>query len=597
LVVKGNELDITENGENGTEFSDGEMIFLDFAFQPNDKFDGQFTLNILGNVADKEPLEIEYGRRGAPFFLLSEGGSLDGGGISEDEVFFLFESEERVEIYDFDATYQGESFDLTAFYHTPRYHWKHEGDFFGLVAEATDIGGMDIWNAKAPEGVEFAGKGKLEGLKIIAGPEVYWGANPKVVLKYQKTFGKTEWAFMHSEDLARRDQGTGASGATTRKTRQTTLYAKRTFADDIVLEVGGLLSAGEKVDDAYTRYDGQNVILDEIEFEDTLGFRAKLTFPLFGTKSYIATYHAGLVADGGAVLRDFGVTDPTALPYSSQGNKQEYEAGMMINFGDFMLYPRVMYRDNLDHANPFIEPSIGGGVLEPGISPRDTDSDPFAVLGNREARSAEVFLTYDPTGASFFYDWDNEWAEDAKFAFNIGGNYTEYPTFTDAHLFFFNPTRRNVSFGQGLPSEDVWSASSRMVFNPSGRSRYILNLKTGYQQSTGNPDGGTRKFHEFNAKAVLGNKHVISGYFKKDAWGPYDFQRQFNVTFPEQYKLDYQVFLDGGANQFRTISNGSTSVGIRALYRTNDPNAVVPSGFEEQGEYIFQTVAYFTYRF
>ncbi len=596
-VVKGTELDVTADGENGTTFSDGEMMFLDFAFQPNEKLNGQFTLNILGNVADKEPLEIEYGRRGAPIFLLSRGGSLDDGQLTEEEVFFAFEGEQRVEIYDFDATYEGDNFDLTAFYHTPRYHWKDEGDFFGLVLEATDIDGMDIWNTKAPEGVEFAGKGKLDGLKVIAGPEVYWGANPKIVVKYQKTIGKIEWAFMHSEDLARRNQGTGASGATERQTRQTTLYAKRSFANDITLELGGLISAGERVDDVYTRRDGQNVVLDQIDFEDTLGFRAKLSFPLFGTKSYIATYHAGLVADGGAVRKDFGVLDPTALPYSSQGNKQEYEAGMMVNFGNFMIYPRVMYRDNLVHANPFIEPFIIGGVLSPGISPRDTDKDPFAVLGNREARSAEVFLTYDPTGESFFYNWDNEWAEDAKFAFNIGGNYTEYPTFTDANLFFFNATRSNASFGQGLPSENVWSASTRMVFNPNTRARYIVNLKAGKQQSTGNPDGGTRKFHELHAKAVLGNKHVISGYFKKDAWGPYDFQRQFNVTFPEQYKLDYQIFLDGGANQSRTVSNGSTSVGLRTLYRTNDPNAIVPSGFEEEGDYIFQTVLYFTYRF
>ena len=597
MVVKGTELDVSRDGENGTEFSDGEMMFLDFAFQPNDKFNGQFTLNILGNVADKEPLEIEYGRRGAPIFLLAEGGSIDEGGPAGEQI-FTFEGRERVEIYDFDATYQGESFDLTAFYHTPRYHWKNEGDFFGLVAEATDIDGMDIWNAKAPEGVEFAGKGKLDGLKIIAGPEVYWGANPKVVLKYQKTIGKIDWAFMHSEDIARRDQATGASGATTRKTRQTTLYASREFANDITLEVGGLMSAGEKVDDQYTRIDAEgNVILDEIEFEDTLGFRAKLSFPLFGTKSYVAAYHAGLVADGGAVLKDFGVSDPTALPYSSQGNKREYEAGMMINFGDFMLYPRVMYRDNLVDANPFIPPSGGGGIINPGLVPRDTDKDPFAVLDNREAKSAEIFLTYDPTGDSFFYDWDNEWAEDAKFAFNIGGNYTEYPTFTDANLFYFNPIRANASFGVGLPSEDVWSISSRMVFNPNNRAKYIIKLQSGFQQSTGNPTGGTRKFYEFHGKTIFCDKHMISGYFKKDAWGPYDFQRQFNVTFPEQYKIDYQVFLDGGANQFRSISNGSTSVGIRALYRTNDPDAIVPSGFEEQGEYIFQIVAYFTYRF
>lgn len=44
-------------------------------------------------------------------------------------------------------------------------------------------------------------------------------------------------------------------------------------------------------------------------------------------------------------------------------NKQEYEAGMILRFGNMMLYLRVMYRDNLMHANPFIEPSIWGGVL------------------------------------------------------------------------------------------------------------------------------------------------------------------------------------------------------------------------------------------
>jgi beta-galactosidase len=597
MVVKGQEIDITENGENGTEFSDGQMLFLDLGFQPADNFDGQLTINILGNVADKEPLEIEYGRRGLPFSIKAESNDevIEGAGNANGT--YVFESEARVEIYDFDATYQGDNFDLTAFYHTPRYHWKNEGDFFGLVREATDIAGMDIWNAKAPEGVEFAGKGKLDGLKIIAGPEVYWGANPKVVLKYEKTIGKIDWAFMHAEDLARRDQGTGAAGATERKTRQTTLYAKRDFANEITLEVGGLMSAVEKVDDSYTRWDGQNVILDQIDFEDTLGFRAKLSFPLFGTRSYVSTYHAGLVADGGDVLKDFGISDPTGLPYSSQGNKREVEAGMMINFGDFMVYPRAMYRDNLVDANPFIPPSINGGILNPGTQPRDTDKDPFAVLGNREARSAEVFLTYDPTGASFFYDWDNEWKEDAKFAFNIGGNYTEYPTFTDAYLFYFLPGRRNASFGEGLPSEYVWSVSSRMVFNPNYRAKYILNLKSGKQQSTGNPNGGTRKFHEIHGKAVWANTHVLSGYFKKDAWGPYDFQRQFNVTFPEQYKIDYQYFFDGGANQFIPLAGGTTSVGIRALYRTNDPNAIVPSGYEEQGDYIFQTVAYFTYRF
>ncbi len=604
FVFKGQEQDIDELGEFGDEFSDGQMVFLDLGFQPSRNVSGQMTLNILGNVADKEPLEIQYGRRGLTTTEVIERPALpeEGGTENPDEVRVIdiveFNDRERVEIYDFEATYEGEDFNLNAFYHTPRYHWKDEGDFFGLIRETTDIAGQDIWNAKAPSGVEFEGKGMWEGLKILAGPEVYWGANPKAVLKYEWNWGNTELAFIHSEDLSRTGDSASATAATEVETRQTTLYAKRALADGVTLELGGMIASTEKEGDQFTRIDrAGNIILDEIEVEDLLAFRTKITFPLFGTKSYIATYHAGLVADGGAVLKDFGVLDPTRLPYSDFGNKEEYEAGMMINFGDFMVYPKVMYRDNLVHANPFIEPSIGpGGIVEPGIVPRNRDSDPFAVLDNREARSGEIFLTYDPTGESFFYSWDNDYKEDARFAFNIGGNYTEYPTSTDSFQFFSELTNTNAAFGVGLPAEDVWSLSSRMVFNPTTRAKYILNIERGFQQSTGDPDGGSRKFWELEGKVVLNNKHIIEGYAKFDAFGPYDFQRQFNIVFPEQFKIDYSMILDGSGDQPGETYGTGTRVGIRALWRgldENDPSFYKPG----INEYLYQTVFYFTYMF
>ncbi len=217
MVVKGADQDITEQGENGLEFSDGQMMFLDFGFQPNEKVYGQMTVNILGNVADKEPLEIQYGRRGLPVEVLIQRPPLpeEADFTEEDDIIpdtADFEDRERVEIYDFEATYVGENFDINAFYHTPRYHWKDEGDFFGLIRETTDLGGQDIWNAKAPSGVEFAGKGKWDGLKILVGPEVYWGANPKAVIKYEWNWGRTEFAFMHAEDIARRSDSSGGDG-------------------------------------------------------------------------------------------------------------------------------------------------------------------------------------------------------------------------------------------------------------------------------------------------------------------------------------------------------------------------------------------------
>ena len=585
LLLKGMEKDITEKGENGVDFSDGQMVFLDFGFQPTDKIEGQLSLNVLGNVADTEPMEIQYGRRGLPIEVIAIDDSGDVGIITTE----TFTDRERVEIYDFDATYQGESLDFTAFYHTPRYHWGYEGDFFGLIREATDLEGMDIWNSKAPEGVEFAGKGSLEGLKVLFGPEVYWGANPKAVLKYSSKIGNFDWTFIHSEDVARQGESSSATAATERQSRQTTLYVKTDITEDVTLELGGIMSATEKVDEEYDRISGDDIILDQIETKDTLGFKAKLSFDLLGTKSYLAFNHAGLVADGGNALKEFG----TRLPYSALGNKQEYEAGIMMNFGDYMIFPRVLYRDNLVDANPLLPPSITPpGDLFPGLSPRNRDDDPFAVLDNREARAGEIFLTYDPTGATPFYDWDNDMREDAGFAFNVGANYTKYSTFTDAYLFFYAEEGINASFGQGLPAEEVWTLSSRMVFNPNQRAKYIVNLVSGFDQSTGDPTGGTRKFYELEGKVILNKRHIISGYFKKDAWGPYDFHRQFNITYPEQFKLDYAVLLDDLFDERR-----STKVGVRVLYRTVDENSPGDEYLDGQNDWMFQTVFYFTFMF
>ena len=114
---------------------------------------------------------------------------------------------------------------------------------------------------------------------------------------------------------------------------------------------------------------------------------------------------------------------------------------------------------------------------------------------------------------------------------------------TDSHLFFFGPTNSNAPFGQGLPKEDVWAASTRMVFNPNPNAKYIIKYVHGFEQSWGDPTGGTQSYYQLHWKAEFKRKHVFSGYFMKDAWGPYDFYRDFNITFPEQVKLDYSIRL------------------------------------------------------
>ncbi|MDJ0928563.1 MAG: hypothetical protein QNJ73_13075, partial [Gammaproteobacteria bacterium] len=597
FVVKGTQKDIDEFGEEGLEFSDGQMLFLDFGFAPTERIEGRSTVNILGNVADTEPLIIQYGRRGLPVEVVIEDDPL----ICDPESTCpriqrttVLNDRERVEIYDFEASYDGDAFDVNAFYHVPRYHLKYEGDFFGLIRETTDLTspdtGQDIWNAKAPSGIEFIGDEMLNGLTVMVGPELYWGANPKAVVKGDFSFAGVDYTFMHAEDLARRDEGVAATAATEIQTRQTTLYADINFRNNTRLEVGGIMASTEKVGDPYSRLEGSGVVFDEIDWEDTLGIKAKLSFDVGdAARSYVAGHYAGLVADGGDPLKEFG----TRLPLSALGNKGVFEAGAMINRGNFMLFPRFMYRENLVDANPNIDPFIdpNTGTLFPGLNARNRDDDAFAVLDNREATAYELFLTYDPTGATPFYQWDNDVRENAPFAMNIGLNYTEYPTFTDSYQFFFDREGVNAAFGRGLPPEDVWEVSSRMVFVPGFDSRLILNLVAGRGQSTGDPTGGSRDYYKMDAKFIRG-RHVFSGYFKKDAWGPYDFYRQFNITFPEQFRFDYEILLDELFHE-----DWSTRIGIRTLFWTVDENSPDDFYLDGENDYLFLSSLYFTFMF
>ncbi|MGB5397841.1 MAG: hypothetical protein WBN96_11885, partial [Gammaproteobacteria bacterium] len=587
-LAKGLDNEVNEDGETGLRFEDGQMMFLDFAFQPSKQLRGDFTINVLANVAESD-FEFRYGDRGLPTTFQSTFTNEAGFVTTRDE---KFEGRERVEIYDFQATYETTGYDLNSFYHVPRYHWGYEGDFYGLLRETTDLtgeNGQDIWNAKAPSGVEYVGKQSTEGLKIVLGPEVYWGANPKAILKYEFDLGNVKYAFLHADDIARRDDSSSATEATSRQSSQTTLYAKTDLTKGVTMELGGIVSSTERIDDEYDRVENGNVVIDQIEAKDTLGFKAKMTFDVFGaSRAYAAVNYAGLVADGGDPLREFG----TELPYSALGNKKEAEVGILINLDPFTIFPRLLYRENLVDANPFIAPGISGTTLSPGISPRNRDDDPFAVLDNREARSAEIYLTYDPTPATSFYAWDNDLREDADFAFNVGVTATEYPTPTDSELFFFEEGGTNAAFGQGLPKENVWLLKSKLVFNPSTNLKIIANLEGGKQQPTGDPTGGFTEYTSVKGKIIIDSKHIISAYVKKDAWGPYDFERQFNLVYPYQYKLDYSMLLD----QLKSELN-SSKFGVKALYRTLDDRSDNAYYQDGKNDYMFEIQAYIRLNF
>jgi hypothetical protein len=581
LVFNGKSAEIEANGKNGLDFSHGEMLFLDFEFNPISRIKGNFSLNVLGNVVDKQ-LDEYYGKRGQTYVAVVSETDADGMMVSTTKE---ITDAERLEIYNFDAWYHSDGFDLNAFYHVPRYHWGYEGDLYGLLYEATDMEGMDIWNAKAPYGLQFTGNKFLPGLKVVAGPEVYWGANPKAILKYDFGKGKFKYSFIHAEDFARAKASTTATEATSRATRQTSLTLETTAIPRTKLQLGYLFSGSEKLNEDFYYYEDGQVYQDKIDLLDTQGFKGKLTFDAIrGSKIDASVNYAGLVADGGNPLREFNTT----MPYSALGNKLEFEGGLLVPVGNFWLLPRGLYRTNLLESTPSLEPYIDGSDLFPGLSPRNRDRDPFAVLDNRQALSGEFFLTYDPTPASFFYAWDSDKREDAPFAFSVGGNFTRYETVTDANLFFYQEGNTNAPFGSGMPAADVWLAKGKFIFNPNPRLKLIANLEGGKQQASGNPDGDLAEYVSLTTDLVLAKRHYISAYAKKDAWGPLDWYRQFNIAFPWQFMLDYSVLIDNILD--KTISS---RLGFRSLLRTLDANSPVNENTDLQHDYEFQSGIYF----
>ena len=574
--------------------TDGEMAFINFAFHPTADLYGGISLNILGNVPERIE-DSYYERRGLPYTLIDA----TNASIKRD-----IKDTERIEIYNFSFAYDSPDIKIDGFYHTGHYHWRFEGDFFGLIQEATDIPKYDIYNAKAPVGFEITCKKWLDGLKILAGPEIYWGANPKIVAKYYKGFGFLDLAVMHSEDIGKNTDTTYTSGNIP-ATRKTTLYLKTGFIPITTIEIGGLMASLEKVARPFRSIlkseqgtnqgyinSGYDVTQDYVELKDTFAVKTKISSQISRMVRLDGQFHyAGLVAEGGPIPGENG----SLIWDDGAGNKIEYKGGFSFVFGSIQINPSVLYR------KPLVGPNFVGtnnaiykgrvdnnGDIYPRIGPRNTLIDPFAVLGNREAMVYEFIFTYEPTGASWFYDWKNDEFEDAPIAFNLVFNYASYPTYTDAYNYVM-ATGETASFEQGLPPADVWTASSKIVLNLARKIKFVSRISTGEGQSAGDQMGRgvtNTKFYtlELNSKIY---RFMLLSHVKKDMWGPLDWYKQFNITYPWQVMVDISYHF--GETSFLADRQPS-HLGVQYLRRDLDKHS-----YEYDGEtdYIFQVSVYY----
>jgi hypothetical protein len=571
-------------------FDHGQSFFVDFEAKPSEAMVARMSVNVLGRVPVNPIDEIFYENRGRSRTLLDEKGDT-----------LELESIERVKIYQAEVTWDDRWFMLDYFYRTGHLHWQYEGDFFGLYNDAYYGENIDIYNGMAPNGVQMEGKKALEGLTLAFGPELWWGSNPAVLLKYQRDFAGMSWTGVFQEDFAQRNETASSIAIPSRQNRKVSLQVQKGFGP-FELELGALWAGspdvGEKFqlmvdgfDDRGDTASPEDVREDTIKDGDTFGFKGKVTLQKGRWNWYGQGAYMGLVSSAGATR----IPTFTGWTLRDSGSNNQVNAltGLAVTMGQWQVGPNFLWQ------KPLVGPMMhADDLVGTGGRSRNQIDDPFAVRWNRETTGAEIMFTYDPTPATWMWQWDNDEREDADFAASMGFAFRRHHTTADASL-YVSDTSELFAFPGGTPARDLWEVNIRTVNRLGSQTRMINNVYFGTTEPNGDD---TRLVERFGLISRVAFPRVsVEGQVKVNDFGPYDYQRDFNLTFPLQLMGDVSFHL-GMPKWF--FGEPQTRFGVRGTFRTLDrfspryapegvpeplPNELYPDGFDEGREWEIRT--------
>lgn len=531
---------------NRTGFDHMQSYFIGVQAQPSANMRAEVNVNVLGNVAANPIDEIFYENRNRPVVVNTDNGNV------------TLTDNNRVQVYNASFDWKSDAFDVRGFYRTGHYHWQYEGDVFGLYPEANYGPNLDIYGGEIL-GVEIDGKGVLEGLKAAFGPQLWWGANPALLLKYSTEIGKYTFTSVFHEDVNKRDTREAQTSGfiPLPQTRRLTLALERKY-DNFGFQLGGIwggqpLNGREYQDIRYNNDGTSDVVVDRVKVSDNWGSKLKVTYTKGTFNWYAQSALMGLVANGGA---DATTTfTGWKLKDNGSGNQANFLTGFTFSSGNLQIAPNFLWQKPLVAAMP-------NGIDAPGRL-RNIQADPFVVRGNRETTAGEILFTYDPTPGTWMYEWDNDRAEDANFAMNLGFVYRHLPTTQDAAIGFFS-NRSIFAFGESAPAEDLWEVNSKIVSKMSPDFGFIANLYYGNGQANGS-DARLIKRSGADLRMIY-NKLKVTATAKFNDWGPFDYHRDFNLTYPTQLMLDFSTTL--GKPGWFVLPN--TKMGIRGTWRSLD---------------------------
>ena len=526
---------------NKLGFDHQQSYFVGVEGSPSANMTANVEFNILGNVALNPIDEIFYENRGRPVAVNGPNGEVS------------LQSNNRVEVYRASYKWDEKWFNLNGFYRTGHYHWGYEGDFFGLYPEANYGPNIDTYNGIAPFGFEMEGKKTFKGLKLAFGPQLWWGANPAVLVKYSKNIAKFDVTGIFHEDLEQRGVAESSFAIPQPKTRRFTLQVNRKFGK-LAVDLGGIWAGQPLNGRDYQVMRGNQAFINQIESKDNFGGKVKLTYTGGKINWYGQAAAQGLVAGGGSDLTQ--TFTGWRLKDSGSGNQYNFLSGFTYNMGKLQIAPNFLWQEP-------IEGPITTSVDAPG-RPRNIVDDPFVVRINRKQVAGEILFTFDPTPGTWMYDWDNDRSEDAKFAISAGFVYRHLPTTQDAAIGILSNGRTTFAFPGAPPAKDLWETQARIVSKFSSDFGFVANIYGGPAQGNGS-DARTIKRYGLDFKMIY-KKMKLNSFVKVNDWGPYDYHRDFNLTFPLQLMADVSFGI-GKPDWF--ILPG-TRIGLRGTWRSLD---------------------------
>jgi hypothetical protein len=150
------------------------------------------------------------------------------------------------------------------------------------------------------------------------------------------------------------------------------------------------------------------------------------------------------------------------------------------------------------------------------------------------------------------------------------------------------------------PAVDLWEVNARIVSKVSPELGWIANIYAGNGQARGS-DPRTIERAGGDVRLIY-KTYKLSTHLKLNDWGPFDYHRDFNLTFPTQFMADLSTTV--GKQDWFILPN--TTLGMRFTWRSLNefsprylPNQTAdefatapilsPVGFDNGSEWEFRT--------